>query len=127
MRRSNGPLLKYLRYNKLIEIGIPYEIYWPLIAIEVAMKRAIPEPREGKASRNDSEAASYIIRIGIRYIGWTDAKNRGKPLSREKPNIKREFAIILKRPACHIQKIITIIRIVALRGPKISTRIYNTG
>ena len=102
MRRSNGPLLKYPGYNKPIEMGIPYEIYWPLIAIEVATKRAIPEPREGRANRNDSEAASHIIRIGIRYIRWTDAKNRGKPPSRKKPNIKREFAIILKRPACHI-------------------------
>ena len=51
-----------------IKIGIPYEIYKPMVAILVAAENATVEPTLGTASKNARNAASQIVRIGLRHF-----------------------------------------------------------
>ena len=60
-------------------MGSPYEMYRPMVAIEVAAEKATVEPRDGSARRNESVAASQMVRMGDLKRASTLLKNRGRP------------------------------------------------
>lgn len=64
-RKLNGPFLKWLGYNRPMRIGIPYEMYRPIVAIEVAAEKATADPNDGSARQNARKAASQIVRTGL--------------------------------------------------------------
>lgn len=88
---------------------MPYEMYRPIVAIDVAAENATLEPREGSAKIKDNVAASQIARIGDRNRLSTLWKNPGIPLSREKANIIREFDVIEKRPQCQTHTLMALV------------------
>lgn len=108
-RKLNGPLmlLKWDGYKSPIKMGSPYEMYSPIVAIEVAAENATAEPREGMASKKARNAARQMVRIGAANFKLTLLKKRGRPRSRANPNIILEFEVIEKSPACQTQTIIS--------------------
>lgn len=66
--RLKGPFMvtKFLCQTTPIRIGSPYEIYRPIVAIEVAAANATDEPSDGNARMKDNVAASQTVRIGER-------------------------------------------------------------
>ena len=47
-----------------IRMGRPYEIYRPIVAIEVAAEKATELPTDGMARRKANNAASQTVRMG---------------------------------------------------------------
>jgi hypothetical protein len=60
-----------------MRIGIPYEIYRPIVAIEVAAAKATDDPREGRAKQKDRNAASQTVLMGERNLSSTLWKKCG--------------------------------------------------
>ena len=54
-----------------MRIGMPYEIYRPIVAIEVAAAKATDDPREGRAKQKDRNAASQTVLMGERNLSST--------------------------------------------------------
>ena len=52
-------------------IGIAYDTYKPMVAIDVAAAKATLEPRDGKARINARTAASPSVLIGVLFFGVT--------------------------------------------------------
>ncbi len=73
-------------------------MYKPIVAMEVAAEKATVEPNDGIARRKERNAPSQMVRIGERKRASTLLKNCGRPPSRAKPNIIREFDVMEKRP-----------------------------
>lgn len=63
-RRLKGPRLKFRGQMRPMAMGIPYEMYRPLVAIEVVPLRATSEPREGRARRKEQVAPKATVRMG---------------------------------------------------------------
>lgn len=84
-----------------IRIGSPYEMYKPIVAIEVAAAKATLDPRDGRARMKDKVAASHTVRIGDRNRSSTLWKKDGIPPSREKANIIRLLDVMENNPQCH--------------------------
>jgi hypothetical protein len=59
-------LTKFLCQMSPIRMGRPYEMYSPIVAIEVAAANATEEPSDGSARMKDSVAASQTVRTGER-------------------------------------------------------------
>src|SRR2546423_11529948 len=102
-------------------------MYRPIVAIEVAAKKATVEPRDGTASRKESVAASQMVRMGARKRLSTLWKNFGSAPSRLKANIIRELDVMEKRPQCQTQTIIRVMSTIAPFSPKMSMKICRTG
>lgn len=62
--RSKGPWMKPLGLSMPIRMGRPYEIYRPIVAIEVAAEKATELPTDGMARRKANNAASQTVRMG---------------------------------------------------------------
>jgi hypothetical protein len=58
-------------------MGNPYEMYKPMVAMEVAAAKATLEPREGRARIKDRVAASQTARMGERKRASTLWKKCG--------------------------------------------------
>ena len=95
--------------------------------MDVAAEKATLEPSEGMARRNARKAARQIVRMGAWNLASTVVKKGGKPRSRAKPNIIREFEVMEKRPACQTHNMMRVIRAMAPLFPKMSIKIWVTG
>src|SRR5271170_451178 len=95
--------------------------------MDVAAWKATAEPSDGTASRNERVAASQMVRIGLRKRLSTLLKNFGRAPSREKENIMREFEVMLKRPQCQTQSMMSVMSTMAPVSPKTSMKICSTG
>lgn len=62
--RLKGPLRKLDGYKRPMRMGRPYDMYRPIVAMEVAAENATDDPRDGRARRNESVTASQMVRIG---------------------------------------------------------------
>lgn len=62
-------------------MGRPYEMYRPMVAMEVAAEKATLEPREGRARMKERVALSQMERIGERKRSSTLWKKEGMPWS----------------------------------------------
>ena len=62
--RWNGPRTNFLLYITRSAIGIPYEVYRPIVAIEVAAEKATVEPKLGRPRMNESVHASHTVHKG---------------------------------------------------------------
>ncbi len=91
--------------------------------MEVAAEKATLEPRDGMASKKAKKAARQMVRIGAQNLSSTFVKKCGRPPSRAKPNIMREFEVRENRPACQTQTMTRVISAIAPELPKMSTRI----
>jgi hypothetical protein len=60
-----------------MRIGIPYEMYRPMVAMEVAAAKATEEPREGRPRQKAQKAASQMVRTGARKRASTLWKKCG--------------------------------------------------
>ena len=60
-----------------IRIGIPYEMYKPIVAMDVAAAKATLLPREGRARQKERKAASQTVRMGERNLSSTLWKKCG--------------------------------------------------
>lgn len=49
--RSKGPLWKLEGYRRPMRMGRPYDMYRPMVAIDVAAENATDDPRDGRARR----------------------------------------------------------------------------
>ncbi len=98
-----------------------------MVAMDVAAEKATVEPSEGIASRKARKAARQTVRIGAWNLALTVVKKGGRPRSRAKPNIMREFDVMEKRPACQTQTMMRVMRAMAPLLPKMSMRICVTG
>lgn len=98
-----------------------------MVAMDVAAENATLEPRDGMASRNARKAAKQIVRMGAWNLASTLVKKGGRPRSRAKPNIMREFEVMEKSPACQTQTMMRVIKAIAPLFPKMSIRICVTG
>jgi hypothetical protein len=67
-----------------IAMGIVYEMYNPIVAIDVAALNATAEPSEGRARMNASVAASAMVLHGLWKRASTWSKNFGRARSRLK-------------------------------------------
>ncbi len=56
---------------------MPYEMYKPIVAIDVAAAKATELPREGRDRRNARKAASQTVRTGERNLSSTLWKKFG--------------------------------------------------
>lgn len=92
----NGPFTKRSAYTSLNAIGMPYDVYNPIVAILVAALKATEEPRDGRDRRKERLQASHTVRTGDFRRESTLWKNRapGRAPSREKANIMRELEVI---------------------------------
>jgi hypothetical protein len=59
-------LWKLLCQIRPIKIGMPYDMYNPMVAILVAAAKATEEPRDGRPRMKARVAASQIVRVGDR-------------------------------------------------------------
>jgi hypothetical protein len=60
-----------------MRIGIPYEMYRPMVAMDVAAAKATEEPREGRPRQKAQKAASQMVRTGARKRASTLWKKCG--------------------------------------------------
>lgn len=60
-------------------MGRPYDMYRPMVAMDVAAENATDDPRDGRARRKDRITASQIVRIGDWNRASTLAKKWGRP------------------------------------------------
>lgn len=68
---------------------MPYDIYRPMVAIDVAAVKATVDPSDGMARRNERNAASQMVRMGALNRASTRLKNAGSPRKmRLKPGSK---------------------------------------
>lgn len=58
-------------------MGIPYEMYRPMVAIDVAAPKATELPSEGRDRQKARKAASQTVRMGERNLSSTLWKNFG--------------------------------------------------
>lgn len=49
--RLKGPLRKLEGYRRPMRMGRPYDMYKPMVAMDVAAENATDDPRDGRASR----------------------------------------------------------------------------
>ena len=114
--RWKGPLTKSLRFQSRMAIGIPYEMYSPIVAILfyqrivnqgqsrerrhvpylVAAENATLLPKLGSPKTKDNKQASQTVLIGDLVFGSTSWKNLcpGIPPSRAKAYIMRELDVM---------------------------------
>lgn len=74
-------------------MGMPYEMYRPIVAIDVVPLNATCEPRDGRASRKEHEAPKMTVRIGLLNRVSMMWRRWGMPPSRAKANIILELLV----------------------------------
>lgn len=77
--RLKGPLWKLEGYRRPMRMGRPYDMYKPMVAMDVAAENATDDPRDGRARRKESVTASQMVRIGDWNWASTSVKKWGRP------------------------------------------------
>ena len=76
-------------------MGIAYETYSPMVAMDVAAENATVDPREGRPRKNESVHASQTVRTGVldRLLTLWKKVWPGRPPSRANAYIMRELDV----------------------------------